>query len=486
MMMVIKNSRQACERSGVFLRAWFPTLGLGCIWAWAFGFCRSGIWFESTADPQAQVFFFLLLEVTQLVALLLLSFLGHRLQGMRLRRGIIIGSFVLSFCIAMLSVGLGIGPGVLEPQDSLSALSVGSAILIKTPYVIATLFGLLFGLTKALQLFSWAQCGFAQERSRSAVGIACSFVIAGVLFFLIYARLLPNQIFLIGLPLAASLFFLFGSSRPTSDATVSLSEQERLSNKDILFCSLIIGFVWGFLPHDAIGFSTIDTALGGLIAGLVILFFSTFLKGRFDLELVLLLVAVVICITILISLFFSAHNESSSIIASACFQVSFLIVLSNSSAKGLLNRNHAISIICKDMARFFIPIFMGLLFGMIFYGMIMLSLFMNALFLIVVLILLFKRRGKLLVDDDDQEASTRRILFDDISDRDHCYNLVSRYALTERESEVLFLLSRGHSIDSIAKTLYLSVNTIKKHRNSLYIKTGVHKRQELIDLINKD
>lgn len=54
------------------------------------------------------------------------------------------------------------------------------------------------------------------------------------------------------------------------------------------------------------------------------------------------------------------------------------------------------------------------------------------------------------------------------------------YGLTERESEVLALLTQGNNTNQIADTMHLSPNTIKTHSNSLYRKLGVHSRAEAI------
>ncbi|MCL9807597.1 response regulator transcription factor [Flavobacterium amniphilum] len=53
--------------------------------------------------------------------------------------------------------------------------------------------------------------------------------------------------------------------------------------------------------------------------------------------------------------------------------------------------------------------------------------------------------------------------------------------LTQRENEVLDLLSKGKSYASIADELCLSVNTIKTHVKNIYEKLQVSSREELIN-----
>ncbi len=55
--------------------------------------------------------------------------------------------------------------------------------------------------------------------------------------------------------------------------------------------------------------------------------------------------------------------------------------------------------------------------------------------------------------------------------------------LTPRQTEVLFLLSRRYSMSMIEKELVVSIHTVKAHIYSIYQKTDVHSRQELIEKI---
>ncbi len=64
-----------------------------------------------------------------------------------------------------------------------------------------------------------------------------------------------------------------------------------------------------------------------------------------------------------------------------------------------------------------------------------------------------------------------------------CNKIADTYALTDREREVLFLLAKGRTISYISDYLHVSFNTSKAHIRHVYIKTGVHTRQELLDLV---
>jgi two-component system nitrate/nitrite response regulator NarL len=58
--------------------------------------------------------------------------------------------------------------------------------------------------------------------------------------------------------------------------------------------------------------------------------------------------------------------------------------------------------------------------------------------------------------------------------------------LTEREKEVLKELSKGYSNDEIAKELYISENTVKKHVSSILSKLKIsHRTQAIVLFSNK-
>lgn len=70
---------------------------------------------------------------------------------------------------------------------------------------------------------------------------------------------------------------------------------------------------------------------------------------------------------------------------------------------------------------------------------------------------------------------------DNISVR--CGVLQRRYRLTDRETEVMELIARGNSAESIANTLVVSINTVRTHSRHIYAKLDIHKRQALLDML---
>jgi DNA-binding CsgD family transcriptional regulator len=61
--------------------------------------------------------------------------------------------------------------------------------------------------------------------------------------------------------------------------------------------------------------------------------------------------------------------------------------------------------------------------------------------------------------------------------------LAQKYRLTNREKDILRHLARGRSSTYIGKELWLSPDTVRGHIKNIYVKLGVHSKQELIDMI---
>ena len=67
-----------------------------------------------------------------------------------------------------------------------------------------------------------------------------------------------------------------------------------------------------------------------------------------------------------------------------------------------------------------------------------------------------------------------------------CRTLSEKCDVTEREEEVLYQLSLGHSVKKIADTLFISPGTVQSHVKRAYRKLDCHSRQEVIDLVDKE
>lgn len=62
--------------------------------------------------------------------------------------------------------------------------------------------------------------------------------------------------------------------------------------------------------------------------------------------------------------------------------------------------------------------------------------------------------------------------------------LRQHYRLSARETEVMELIARGNTVARIAEDLVVSENTIRTHSKRIYAKLDIHKKQDLLDLID--
>jgi DNA-binding NarL/FixJ family response regulator len=63
-------------------------------------------------------------------------------------------------------------------------------------------------------------------------------------------------------------------------------------------------------------------------------------------------------------------------------------------------------------------------------------------------------------------------------------SVMESYSVTDREYRIIELLAEGQANKQIASDLHISEQTVKNHIYSIYKKTGVFSRVELINKIN--
>ncbi len=67
--------------------------------------------------------------------------------------------------------------------------------------------------------------------------------------------------------------------------------------------------------------------------------------------------------------------------------------------------------------------------------------------------------------------------------RVRCEEIADRYMLSRRETEVIFLLAKGHNASFIQDKLCISKSTAKTHINHIYRKLDIHTQQELLNMV---
>lgn len=61
--------------------------------------------------------------------------------------------------------------------------------------------------------------------------------------------------------------------------------------------------------------------------------------------------------------------------------------------------------------------------------------------------------------------------------------IAERYSLTSREEEIASYVVRGYTYSQMAAALFISADTVRSHSKNLYRKMGIHKKQELIKIV---
>lgn len=64
-------------------------------------------------------------------------------------------------------------------------------------------------------------------------------------------------------------------------------------------------------------------------------------------------------------------------------------------------------------------------------------------------------------------------------------DLTKKYGISQREKEIIELVCQGIDNSQISKKLFISLSTVKKHIYNIYQKTGVKRREDLIELIRE-
>lgn len=87
---------------------------------------------------------------------------------------------------------------------------------------------------------------------------------------------------------------------------------------------------------------------------------------------------------------------------------------------------------------------------------------------------------------EESEGSADEVLFDrpGLFQR-KCDLVATQYGLSARQKEVLTMLAKGRNAEYITEKLVISTHTAKAHIYNIYQKTGVHSRQELMDLVEE-
>ena len=103
---------------------------------------------------------------------------------------------------------------------------------------------------------------------------------------------------------------------------------------------------------------------------------------------------------------------------------------------------------------------------------------LSMLVVLLIVVLYIMPTGWAYVEESRLETVSREDVF-----RNSCRELAESCMLTPREAEVFQLAALGFTQSAIAEKLSVTEGTVHVHVSRIYQKTGVHNRQELLDLV---
>lgn len=82
-----------------------------------------------------------------------------------------------------------------------------------------------------------------------------------------------------------------------------------------------------------------------------------------------------------------------------------------------------------------------------------------------------------------QPGGTIAVSLEPLTADDRIDLCVRAFGLTPRESAVAVEVAKGADTDLISRRLYITANTVQDHLKSIFVKTGVHSRRDLVPLL---
>ncbi len=370
--------------------------------------------------------------------------------------------------------------------------------LLAISYALAQSGGMLF-LIYASMFF---EVGF----EKSIPAVALGFVVSGALQIvaLSFHREIALGLILILAPLSALMILLAGKrvvgatalTEMNNSAAIQpynrLSDEKTAQGLQLVFCAIILlvatllkdvqGAAVPHLAGDRL-LAQCSIGLGGILAGLFVLAVERRIAARLLAFPMLLVALVLLFFTLYLSVLVSEHAWVYLMFQGICYTALLFSTLVISSAALTKNTDLFIQT-CAAYLSFRIGLSLGTIILVIIPATAG-SLFKTALTLalsVALVALCAMALLKCLKTEASQDARGKQAGSESPTER-ACLGIAREYALTPRETEVLFLLAKGRNAQHIAKALTLSPGTVKTHTAHIYQKTGVQSQQALMDLV---
>jgi DNA-binding CsgD family transcriptional regulator len=385
----------------------------------------------------------------------------------------------------------------------LGTVIVGSGSLfgpIQQEYVLI-IGGLLTGIGSAWVLVLWGEYFSTLSISRITTCVLLSFGFSFPLYFLITA--LPSLIGTIfsSLLLPVCGYLAFISTRDADALPVEMAASPKRFAQQTwraIFALLVFGVVFWFsitsrasgavdTYNNQLSVSLFGSAFLVVLLTLMAVLLSKKLSYSMILRLILPLTTCGLMFTFLFDSQMSGFGFALSMSAFTCLDIFLLIVVCNAShTTGMVPAKA----ICAG--RFFeglcSPIgiaLSGLLSPMI--KSVESSFFILLVVICVLVILSTNVFSNAVIFEKNTVAETEEnavpIVIDANQFARQCEYALGKYHLSEREGEILAMVSRGRSVPHISSCLHIANSTTKTHIKSIYNKMSVSGRQEMLDVI---
>lgn len=431
-------------------------LALGFVWAWLY-FMGGSLLFDVQVTSVRS---FELVHVWKATTTISLLILGHAFDSK-------------SLAASRVLVGLGMLTGLLATAVLLlsSPRAQGLSALVAGE--------ILVGVSYAITLRGWADGDRSPDRNQIVVGVSLSWMVAGILYlFLTHLQPILQSIMLMVLPLSAGLCLLLVHRTLSPTKT---EETTRPSNTgDLLVCVVLCSLASGvFSQATSFASQPVSWAYGSLLIAVPMLAWASRAIEEVNSGRLLALASLVISGGIVTGIIFPASNALSMGFASAGFFSLFLLVLVTSSWVGTHERRIRGRVVSRWLSLFIgLSTASGLLTHVLDIDH-SARLTIAALLLALGSISVLGRRTLFETQKDDPAQQVLQT--QDLEQR--CDDLAFAHGLTRRECQVLSLLAKGYTVKAIAAEYTVSQNTVKSQTRSVYVKLGVHTRQELLSLI---
>ncbi|RDB71992.1 hypothetical protein C1875_04695 [Eggerthella lenta] len=446
------------KRSAGIVSTFLSAIGIGLAFSWyLFPVAKSNAHIFHTG-PLAGT---LPVSVGIVIPLVLLGLLGNRLDEKKARRIVLAAG--LALCLVSLVLAECIRAGLLLQDAGSAALSLCSASM--------------YGLAICL----WAQNLRDRTVRGAMVSVSLGLLVAGASYLaLTSAESIPSALHL---TVPTISFALLASAQvPRQDAVPTRAceparESSRRASTITLYALPIGFFTTQFYTFNVPATPDIVNMGPLFAAGATLLFVSIFMAHLLDANWFLLLSGLLFCVLVLFWCVLPNFDEMILITTGTLHWASMLLLLAAPFQSRGRSSKESASMACLAIALFYLGTGLGSL-------IVTLGAFTRvgigasaAIFLLITLAFAFicNKSPKRSKPSSEEEGKRARL-----------EGYAALNGLTPRETEVFLLLAEGNQLKRIAEDLFLSENTVKRHRTNVYQKLGVSSRQELIDLAKSE